>query len=117
VQEIEQPPDISFALTDGIFIKQLFIKSAGSLVPQHSHEYSHVSMLAVGAIRAWCDGVLLGDFVAPHPLHIAALKKHTFQSLVDNTLIYCIHNVSRTGEVDIHEEHQIGEGSCPGVPL
>ena len=92
---------------DGVFIKQMLLKDAGMLVPQHSHAYDHTSMLAVGSVRVWVEGKYEGDFTAPTPLFIKAKHKHTFQSLVPNTLIYCIHNVGRTGRVQIHAEHQI----------
>lgn len=114
---INQPPEIEWAIEDGIFIKQMYLEKKGTVVPQHSHEYDHVSMLAVGSVAVWVDGVLIGEMKAPKPITIKAHKKHTFMSLEDGTTIYCIHNISRTGEVDIHEEHQIGEQSCPGVPL
>jgi len=102
-----QPVGVDFALPDGVFIKQYLIPECGCYVPQHSHKYDHTTMLAVGAIRVWCDGVLVGDFDAPMPIMIGAGTKHLFQTLAANTLIYCIHNISRTGEVEIIEEHQI----------
>lgn len=114
---MEQPPEVSFATEDGIFIKQMYCKDAFTVVPQHSHEYNHVSMLAVGSVRVWSNGKVIGDFKAPCPITIKARTKHTFLTLEPGTTIYCIHNISRTGEVDIHEEHVLGEGSCPGVTL
>lgn len=112
---MEQPPDISFAEEDGIFIKQMYLREALTAVPQHAHEYDHVSMLAVGSVRVWTDGKLIGDFKAPQPIVIKAKSKHTFLSLEPGTLIYCIHNISRSGKVDIHAEHEIGDVSCLGV--
>jgi len=103
---IEQPPIWEHAAPDGIWIKQMLLKDAGTLVPQHAHVYDHTSMLAVGSVRMWADGVLVGEFKAPHPIFIKAKVKHAFLSLEPDTLIYCIHNVSRTGSVEIHEEHQ-----------
>lgn len=102
----EQPPEWEYLAPDGIFIKQMFLKDSGTVVPQHSHVYDHVSMLAVGSVRAWADEVLLGEFKAPYPIHIKARVKHTFLTLEPNTLIYCVHNV-RTQKVEIHEEHQL----------
>jgi quercetin dioxygenase-like cupin family protein len=103
----EQPPLWEHTMTDGVFIKQMYLKDAGTLVPQHSHAYDHTSMLARGRIRMWKDGEEIGDFSAPQPLFIEAKSKHAFMSLEPETLIYCIHNVSRRGFVQIHEEHQI----------
>jgi hypothetical protein len=112
---VEQPPDISFACEDGIFVKQMYLKDAMTVVPQHAHEYDHISMLAVGSVRAWADGELMGEFAAPCPITIRARVKHTFLTLEPGTTIYCIHNTSRTGEVEIHAEHQIGGLQCLGV--
>lgn len=104
---IEQPPLWEHTAPDGVFIKQMLLKDAGMLVPQHAHVYDHTSMLAVGAVRMWSDGELVGDYAAPCPIFIKAKVKHTFLSLEPGTLIYCIHNVSRTGHVDVHEEHHL----------
>lgn len=60
-------------------------------------------------MRAWKDGVLLGDFTAPHFIFIPAHTKHRFQTLEDGTIMWCIHNISRTGAVEIAEEHQLAE--------
>lgn len=106
----DQPPVVDIKMADGVFIKQMLIKKAGTFVPQHSHTYDHTSMLAVGAARVWEDGKLVGDFIAPAGLLIKAHTKHTFQALVDGTIVYCIHNVSRTGIVDVDEEHQLVKG-------
>lgn len=114
---MEQPPDISFSTEDGVFIKQMYLRNSGTVVPQHSHKYDHTSMLAVGAIAVWCDGIYVGNFLAPQPIVIKAGKKHTFMSLIDHTMLYCIHNISRTGDVEVEDEHILGEQSCPGVTL
>ena len=95
--------------TDGVFIKQLSLPRAGLVVPQHAHVYEHTSMLAAGSVRVWAGGKLIGDKVAPTGIVIAARVKHTFLSLEPNTVLYCIHNVDRTGEVDIAEEHSLAE--------
>jgi len=97
-------PEVEFAMADGTFIKQMYLKDAGMFVPQHSHTYDHTSMLAVGSIRVWCDGDLVGDFNAPKPIDIKAGTKHTFKSLEPNTLVYCIHNLRDHG-LDIESEH------------
>ena len=62
------------------------IPKAGTYVPQHSHTYDHLSLLASGAMRAWCDGVHLGDFHAPAEIRIVAHAKHIFMALADETI-------------------------------
>lgn len=106
----EQPYGVEIKMSDGIFIKQMVIPRAGTYIPQHSHLYDHTSMLAAGSIRVWKDGECLGEFSAPTGILIEAGAKHTFLALEDGTTIYCIHNISRTGEVDIQDEHHV-----PGV--
>jgi len=102
-----QPYGDEYLAADGVFIKEMRIPKSGTIVPQHSHEYDHTSFLAQGRISARADGVDIGEFVAPTPIFVKAGVKHSFLSLEDNTLVLCIHNVSRTGAVEVREEHQI----------
>lgn len=102
-----QPYGKEYTAADGIFVKEMTIPRSGTLVPQHSHEYDHTSFLATGSIRAWADGVLLGEFTAPYPLFVKAGVKHSFLSLQDNSLILCLHNILRTGAVEVREEHNL----------
>jgi hypothetical protein len=104
---VEEPELWEFATNDSVFIKQMFLRHAGTIVPQHSHAYAHSSLLAVGSVRLWKDGVLAGDHTAPTILSIDPGVKHLFQTLVDNTIVYCIHNLSRSGMVEILEEHNL----------
>lgn len=85
----------------------MHLKRAGTLIPQHAHIYPHTTMIAKGRLRVWKEGTLLGDFEAPRPIYIEAGAKHTLLALEDDTLAYCIHNVARTGAVEIHAEHQL----------
>lgn len=108
----EQPIDTDFVMPDGVFIKQIHIKKKGTYIPQHSHSYEHVSMLARGSVQVWINGELdrrtaCGTYKAPKPIMISAEKKHLFLALEDDTIIFCIHNISRTGEIEVREEHQI----------
>lgn len=102
-----QPPNFEYTTPDGIFLKPMILAQAGTLVPQHAHVYVHTSLLVAGSVRVWADGALLGDFVAPTAIHIPAKVKHKFLSLEPNTALVCIHNVEKTGSVQIHEEHQL----------
>lgn len=104
---VEQPGIWEFATADSVFIKQMHIAKAGTYIPQHSHAYDHSSLLAVGAVRLWKDGVLAGEHTAPKILNIEAGVKHLFQSVVDDTIVYCIHNLSRSEVVEIMEEHDL----------
>lgn len=97
-------PNWEHRTVDGVFIKQMYLEHADTLVPQHSHQYAHTSMLAKGSVRVWAGSELLGDFKAPYPIFIKAREFHRFLSLEPDTLIYCIHNASRKGVVEIHQE-------------
>lgn len=103
----DQPPEVQWVTVDGIFIKQMLIAKAGSFVPQHSHAYDHTSMLATGGVRLWAGEKLIGEFLAPFPIEIKAGIKHRFETLEDNTLIYCIHNFTHPDAVRVLEEHQL----------
>lgn len=105
---VEQPPDdIETITTDGVFVKAMVVKRAGTLIPQHSHIWDHSSYVARGAVRVWRDGVL-GEVVQEfHSIHIKAGVKHTFQALEDNTVVLCIHNLHSADKVAIMEEHQL----------
>lgn len=104
----DQPPDISISVADEIFVKAIRFKRAAQVFPQHSHKYEHHTVVAQGSIRAWRDGKLLGDFKGLSSLVIPAGAKHTFLSLEPDTLLFCVHNIVRAGEVEVLEEHHIG---------
>jgi hypothetical protein len=97
-----------FHCVDDVFIKQMHLPKAGILVPQHQHRYDHNSLVAAGVIRVWKGDEWLGDFRAPTAIFIEKMTPHTFMSLEDETVVYCIHNVSRSGgAVDIVAENRL----------
>ena len=103
----EQPISTDIALYGGVFAKRHVIPKAGLYVPQHAHKFDHLSLLTVGGLRAWSNGDLLGDFIAPAEIRIPAHTKHTFLALADGTTFYCVHSVEHFQET----EH----GELPGV--
>lgn len=105
----QQPTGDDWSMADGVFIKQISIVGRGLLVPQHQHRFDHTTLIAAGSIRVWCDGDLIGDFKAPHPLFIKAGVKHLFLTLSEEVLLFCIHRIDRTGAVEIESEHSIVE--------
>jgi quercetin dioxygenase-like cupin family protein len=100
-----QPEYVEHYTADNVYIMQINIPKKDSLVPQHSHAYDHMTILAKGSVRIWEDGVDKGIRTAPSSIFIKAGVKHTFCTFEDDTLLYCIHNISRTGKVEIAEEH------------
>ena len=105
---LEQPPaDLEWVTNDGIFLKEMRLAKAGTLVPQHAHTYEHTSIILRGMVRVWKDGDLLGDFSPPRALRIPARAKHTFMSLVADTSVLCVHNLNGLTHVSVLEEHQL----------
>ena len=102
-----QPYGMEIESADGVFIKEMRIPQAGTYVPQHSHEYDHTSLLTSGVVCVWKDGVFDQEYRAPAAIYIKAHVKHTFKSMMDKTVIYCIHNILRSGKIDIAEEHRL----------
>lgn len=105
--EVELPDIPGFYGSDGVCIKPMIFKNAGVIAAQHSHKYAHTSYIATGAVRVWCEGRCVGDFLAPAGIEIKAETKHEFMSLLPNTTVLCIHNVGRTGEIEVVEEHAL----------
>lgn len=98
---------VDWMSADKVFIKQIHITGQYALIPQHSHKYDHSTVVAVGGVRVWEDGVPKGDHVAPALLFIKAGVKHTFQTLTPETLLLCLHNGMREDVAAVLEEHQI----------
>lgn len=92
---------------DGITTVTNFIPDTGTFIPQHSHCHDHTSIIASGSARVWLDGAHVCDLKVPETIEIKAGTKHLFQTLEPNTTLFCVHNTSRTGEIEIKEEHHI----------
>ena len=90
---------------DGIFIKQIHIQHEGTLLPQHVHTYDHHSMLAKGSVVVYVGDENIGVFHAPTPIFIRKGVRHSFVSLEEDVIIYCIHNLHGQDEVDMIAEH------------
>ncbi len=111
VPAADQPRVLDFAEAPGLFVKSIFLPKEGSLVPQHSHKYGHLTMLAVGEIYVWKDGVPQGRQKAPASIYIPPHTKHTFATLMDNCLIYCIHRLKMDEqEPELLSEHEFNKG-------
>lgn len=107
IEAVQIPPGVEIHMADGIFIKQMHIPKKNTLVAQHSHAYDHTSMIARGSVRVWEDGALAGSYVAPTGILIKAGVMHTFQSMEDDTVVYCIHNLHGEAAVKVLAENGI----------
>lgn len=99
-----QPFGETIKTVDGVFIREMNIPDNFTIVAQHIHKHDHTTMVAVGRVKVWIEGVLLGDYTAPSSIFIAADTPHMFQSQEPNTLLYCIHNLHGADEVDSKEQ-------------
>lgn len=97
------------AEADGIEVRHILIHKAGHGIREHSHKFPHLLMVSAGAIRAWLDGVLQSDIHAPGSLYVPAGVKHLAVALVDDTAVQCVHNISRSGMIELAD----GEVECP----
>ena len=100
-------PRIETRFNDGVFVKAMVCERAGTCVEGHIHRWPHTTYFATGSFRVWKDGVHLGDFTAPCGIDIAAGCKHMLKVLADGSVALCIHNVSRTGEVETVPSEQL----------
>jgi hypothetical protein len=103
----EQPISSDTLISDGVFAKPFRVAKAHTFLPQHSHVYDHVSVIVRGAVRLWCDGELLGDHAAPTGILIKAGVKHLFETLEDDTIILCVHDIGTAESVEIAEENNL----------
>ena len=110
VRLAEQASSVEIHVVDDVFVKQWVFPKAGTFAPQHAHKYDHLSLLAVGSVVVWRDAANPETHHAPAGIEIRAGVKHTFKTLTDNTIIYCIHNAARPDVAAVVDEHHL-----PGV--
>jgi quercetin dioxygenase-like cupin family protein len=104
---LNQPEETEIALYAGIFIKVYTVQDVGTLIPQHSHEHPHATLLMKGAIQAWRDGEYLGLLQAPAIIRIPAHTMHKFMTTVPDVRLACLHNADHleNGEPAVAAEH------------
>lgn len=106
VRAVNQPRQTEI-IADGVWINQIEVADAGTVLPQHSHVHPHVTSVTKGSVRLECSGEDPVVYSAPAQVIIPALVKHLFITLTDDVILLCIHRIDRTGIVEISEEHQI----------
>lgn len=100
-----QPIGREYTTSDGnTFVKEMDIAEAGTIIPQHSHAYEHISYVARGSILF--EGRVIHAGTPQAAILVPAFKKHTFQAMEPDTLVLCIH----AGAPVITEEHELVEG-------
>lgn len=113
MKRAERQPLGSSVLYGGVYVKEMLAPDIGTVIPQHSHRYDHISYLAAGQIMVTGGAAgTQGVYTAPAAIRIAAGVKHTFTTMQPMTLILCIHSVA-LGEADfdeaelVHAEHTL----------
>jgi quercetin dioxygenase-like cupin family protein len=110
MKRAENQPVGELTLYAGIFCKLWTVVDRGTVLPQHSHEYPHISLIVSGKTHVWRDEDYLGVFTAPATIRIPAHTFHKFETITDNVVIACIHNVDHAdpdGEPSIAEHHNL----------
>ena len=93
VQRTQQPVEFVDEV-GGLYFRAICLANVGDTVPQHVHDYDHVTLISSGAARVWVDGRHLGDFKGFHALEVKANREHLFQALEPNTRLACVHQMS-----------------------
>lgn len=93
------PPDlaaeqIEIHSANGLYIRQVLIPKSGTVLPQHVHPTSHLTMVARGRVWVWQGKDGPHPYAAPTGVLVKAGVPHTFMSREDDTLLYCIHSTS-----------------------
>jgi quercetin dioxygenase-like cupin family protein len=84
----------------GIYAKETHIQ-AGSVLVQHKHTYSHLSILASGTVELDTDGVR-SVHTGPCCFELAGSVNHGVKAITD-TVWFCVHATTETDAKNIDE--------------
>ena len=101
------PIETMICEADDLYIKQIVVPKAATIIPQHSHALSHITLLASGSLNLWRDEHGPEYFAAPTPIHIPAGVKHLFQTLEDGVVMYCVHALASPEALKILAIHEL----------
>lgn len=105
--EAEQPIETNIKIADDLFVKSILVRKTGTMIPQHSHKFDHISLISAGSVGVYCEKQHVGEFRSPNHVLIKAGTKHLFITREDNTVVSCIHRIDRTGEIEVLEENNL----------
>jgi len=100
-----QPETVSLTIYGGILYKVWRVPDSNTLIPQHSHEYDHLTVVIKGLVQVWRDDKLAGEYRAPDIIKIPKHCKHRFLTLEPDCVFACVHQAD-TAEM-VHEEHHL----------
>ena len=88
----EQPISTEIRMADGVFVKTMVVRKKGTVIPQHSHKFSHTSCLVRGSVRLFAnsgtpDVDYMGIYIAPCGIVIEAGVKHLFETITDDVIV------------------------------
>ena len=99
-------PIVREEISGGVWRATITVPDAGSILPQHSHAFEHVTEVVAGAVSVFRDGDDAGEFhAAPARLTIPAHVMHTFETHEPNTVLRCIHTITRDGQPIVAAEN------------
>ncbi|MGH7185166.1 MAG: cupin domain-containing protein, partial [Pseudomonadota bacterium] len=99
---VEQPVEYIEPDVAGLYFRSILLADAGTIVPQHSHDHDHATLVCSGAARLWVDGVNVGDKTAGQAFFVKAGARHLFQALEPGTRLCCVHSIESAEA--IHKE-------------
>lgn len=104
-----QPITMGICIYGGVYCKTWLVPDVGTIVPQHSHNHDHLTLVMSGAVQVWRDGEPVRDYTAPSAVQIPAHSKHLFVTLTDNVALACLHaaDTLEDEEPAVAEEHQL----------
>lgn len=92
-KELDEPIVENIQTVCGIYFRSVLLKEAGTVIPQHEHEYDHATYVGSGKVRLWVNNELKGEYSAGEAIEIKAKQKHLFLSLEPNTRLTCVHDL------------------------
>lgn len=96
-------------IADGIETEVVCIHKKDTHCGQHSHVWDHVTSVVRGAVEMWADGKFVRVLREMDAVVIPAFVKHYFVALEDSSTYVCVHNISRTGKIDVAALHKLEE--------
>jgi quercetin dioxygenase-like cupin family protein len=94
----------SIAIHAGIFCKRWTIHGRGVELPQHVHQWPHLTLVEQGSVLVTRGGTDLGTFREGDHINIRANEPHTFFTLSDFTRLACIHSTHFATIDDLKED-------------
>ena len=80
----------------GLYFRSVLLREAGMVIPQHTHDHDHATLVCSGSARGWCDGKLMGDKSRGEAFEVLAGHQHIFESLEPMTMLTCVHDIYST---------------------